>query len=176
MLNFDFVEKALGIVSAPHLLYDSSRKMFLVLYSINRPNFIVWLPLILEILVNMCIAIVCFPGCDVINIKINLIFLIKLFFTWPKSQDKNLNIFRMKRAFKMKWKVFFGIFHNFSHFPHFVKLVLDLSMCLLRCLFSWNILEVWNIWSRLKPFHLNFRVRLQNQHLHYLLEAWIFCV
>ena len=28
--------------------------------------------------------------------------LTKLVFTWPKSQDKNLNILRMKRAFKMK--------------------------------------------------------------------------
>ena len=29
---------------------------------------------------RMCIAIVCFPGCDVINFEINLIFLINLFF------------------------------------------------------------------------------------------------
>ena len=34
MLNFDFLEKGLGIVSPPHLLYDFSRKMYLKLYSI----------------------------------------------------------------------------------------------------------------------------------------------
>ena len=34
-------------------------KMFFKLYSINWPSFIVWLPLLLEILGNMCIAIVC---------------------------------------------------------------------------------------------------------------------
>ena len=44
----------------------------------------------------MCIAIVCFPGCDVMNFEINLIFLIKPFSALPKSQDKNLNILRKK--------------------------------------------------------------------------------
>ena len=55
-------------------------------FNINWPNSIVWLlllleilgnmlPLLLEILGNICIY---FPGCDVINFEINLIFLIKL--------------------------------------------------------------------------------------------------
>ena len=52
-LNFDFLEKGLGIVSPPYFVYDFSRKMFLMLYSINWPNFIVWLPLLLEILGNI---------------------------------------------------------------------------------------------------------------------------
>ena len=34
MLNFDFLEKVLGIVSPPHFVYDFSRKMFLF-YSIT---------------------------------------------------------------------------------------------------------------------------------------------
>ena len=59
ILNFDFLEKDLGIVSPPHFVYDFSTKMFLMLCSINWPNFIVWLPLLLEILGNTCIAIVC---------------------------------------------------------------------------------------------------------------------
>ena len=59
MLNFDFLDKGLGIVSAAHFVYDFSTKMFLMLYSINWPNFIAWLPLLLEILGNMYIAIVC---------------------------------------------------------------------------------------------------------------------
>ena len=33
MLNFDFLEKGLGIVSSPHFVYDFSGKMFLMLYS-----------------------------------------------------------------------------------------------------------------------------------------------
>ena len=57
MLDFDFLKKGLGIVSSPHFVYDLSRKMFLKLYSINWPNFIAWLSLIPEILVNMRITI-----------------------------------------------------------------------------------------------------------------------
>ena len=59
MLNFEFLEKDLGIVSLPHFVYGFSRKMFFMLYSINSPNFIDWLPLLYEISVNMCIAIIC---------------------------------------------------------------------------------------------------------------------
>ena len=51
--------------------------MFLMLYSINWPNFIGWLPLLLNMLVNMSIVIICFPGRDVINFGITIIFLIK---------------------------------------------------------------------------------------------------
>ena len=40
MLNFNLLEKDLGIVSLPYFVYDFSRKMFLMLYSINWPNFI----------------------------------------------------------------------------------------------------------------------------------------
>ena len=34
MLNFDFLEKILEIVSPPYFVYDFSRKMLLMLYSI----------------------------------------------------------------------------------------------------------------------------------------------
>ena len=37
----------------------NARKMFLILYSTNWPNFISWLNLLLDILVNMNIAFVC---------------------------------------------------------------------------------------------------------------------
>ena len=68
------------IASPAHFVYDFSTKVFLMLYSINSPNFIAWLPLLLEILDNMCIAIVCYPGCDVMYFEINLIFPIEPFF------------------------------------------------------------------------------------------------
>ena len=35
MLNFDFLDKGLGIVSPAHFVYDFPTKMFLMLYSIN---------------------------------------------------------------------------------------------------------------------------------------------
>ena len=59
MLNFDFLDKGLGILSPAHFVYDFSTKMFPMLYSINWPNFIAWLHLLLEIFGNMRIAIVC---------------------------------------------------------------------------------------------------------------------
>ena len=59
MLNFGFLEKGLEKVSPPQNVYHFSRKMILMLYDINWPNFIVRLPLLLEILSNMCIAFVC---------------------------------------------------------------------------------------------------------------------
>ena len=35
MLDFDFLEKDLGIVSPSYFVYDFSRKMFQISYSIN---------------------------------------------------------------------------------------------------------------------------------------------
>ena len=83
MVNFCFSQKGLRLVFLSHFEYGFSRKMFLVLHSINWPNFIVGLPL------HMCIRIVCYPGCDVIKFQINLIFLIKLFqYMTKKSRQK----------------------------------------------------------------------------------------
>ena len=59
VLNFGFLDEDLGKVSDAHFVYDFSTKMFLMLYSINWPNFIAWLLLLLEILCNMFIAILC---------------------------------------------------------------------------------------------------------------------
>ena len=35
MLSFDFLGKSLGIVSPSHFVYTFSRKMFLILHSVN---------------------------------------------------------------------------------------------------------------------------------------------
>ena len=94
--------------------------MFLMLYSIDWPNFIVWLPLLLEILGNICIAIVCFPGCDVINFEISLIFLIKPFFYMTKYSRQNLNILKTKKAFQVK-KAFFIIFKGKSFAKNYLR-------------------------------------------------------
>ena len=58
MLNFNFSEKGLELVSPPHLEYGFSRELFHKLRSVNWPIFIVWLHLLLEILGNMGTAIV----------------------------------------------------------------------------------------------------------------------
>ena len=92
-LAFTFFKKTrrgLELVSLPHFLDDFWRymiyniwffyeKIFLTLYSINRPIFIDWLPLSFEILDNMfIIIIICCSACDVINVEIKLSFLINL--------------------------------------------------------------------------------------------------
>ena len=93
--QFWFVrKKSLGIISPPHFAYDLSRKMLLWLYSINWLNFIVWLPLLLEILG----AIICQQCCVVINFKIKLVFLIKQFFYMTKKSRKILKYFEYKKS------------------------------------------------------------------------------
>ena len=42
MLNFDILEEGLGIVSPPHFVYDFSRKMFFMLYSIKGTLMQIW--------------------------------------------------------------------------------------------------------------------------------------
>ena len=63
---FDFIKsffqktkRVLDLVFLSYFLYGFWRNIFLTTCSINWPNFITWLPLILEILGNMCIAIIC---------------------------------------------------------------------------------------------------------------------
>ena len=102
------------MASPPYFIFDFSRKVFLMLHSINWSNLIVWLPLLHEILDNMCIAILCFPDCDVINFEIKRSFQWSRFSAWPKSKDKNLNILRTKRDFKEKQKAFFILFNSFE--------------------------------------------------------------
>ena len=110
MLNFDFLEKGLGIVAPPYFVYNFSRKMFLMLYSINWPNAIVWWPLLFEILDTMCIAIVCFPGCDILNFEINPIFLIKPFYYLTKMLRQKFKYLENKKSF---WGEIKSNFHHF---------------------------------------------------------------
>ena len=89
MLNFDFSEMGLGMFSP-----EKCFSCYILLTEFH------WL-----ITFTSYIAIVCFPGCDVINFEIKLkfwIFEISCFSTWPKIQGKYFNILRTKRTFKMK--------------------------------------------------------------------------
>ena len=104
-LNFDLLEMGLGIVSPAHFENVSC----LMLSSMNWPNSIVWLFLFIMILGNMCIPIVYFGDCEIMDFEINLVFLIKPFFyLTKKSRERKesrlcwvLIILRTKRAFKM---------------------------------------------------------------------------
>ena len=55
---FIWQKKGLALVSPPDFVHDFSRKILIILYSMNWPNFIFWLPLLLEIFGNMCFQFV----------------------------------------------------------------------------------------------------------------------
>ena len=67
--------------------------------SIIWPSFIVWLALLFDILVNMCIVIVCKPGCDVIGFEISLIFLIKQFSYMTKKSRQKIKYLENVKSF-----------------------------------------------------------------------------
>ena len=94
MLNFDFLEKGQGTVSPPYFVYGVSRKLCLMLYSIKFH-----FPLLLDELGNMCIAIVCFPGFNVISFEINPIFLIKLLLYMTQKSRQKFKYFENKKSF-----------------------------------------------------------------------------
>ena len=49
---------------------------------------------------NMYIAIVCYPGYDVINLKINLTFLIKPFFYMTKKSRQKFKYLENEKSFQ----------------------------------------------------------------------------
>ena len=73
MLNFDFFEKSLRLFSPPHFVYDSSRKIFLMIYYFNWSYWIAWLPLFIVIL-GIMFVFICFAVYDVITLKVTLAF------------------------------------------------------------------------------------------------------
>ena len=115
MINFDFLEKSPG--------------MSLIWYSMNLSNLMVWLPLLLEILGNTCIAIVRFPGCKDINFEIKVsnqpAFLLDL----KQDKKKTKILITWERKELLSW--------NNKHFPWFLngfqfpKIVADLRVRLL---------------------------------------------
>ena len=85
------------------------KKMFLMICSINWPNSIDWLPFLLEILFNMCIAIVCWLAGDVIDFEINLIFLIRPFSYTTKKSRRKLKYLENEKSFYGEIKSIFHI-------------------------------------------------------------------
>ena len=69
----------------------------------------------------MYIVVVGLPRSDVINVEINLAFLISRFYSWPKSKDKHLNILRKKIAEIGERKGIFIIFKDLSVGKNYLK-------------------------------------------------------
>ena len=104
------LKRGLELVFLPQFLLNFWRKIFVLLYFINWPNFIVWLLLLCEIFDNMCLAIVCKPSCDAMNFEVNLILLIKSFFLHDQNVVTKTKI-SSERKELLRWnkKAFFII-------------------------------------------------------------------
>ena len=112
IFNFDFPDKGLGLVYPPYFVYDFSRIMFLMLYSSNWSNSIVWLLLLLEILDNV---ITMYYNCLLtrlwrLKLEINLIFQIKPFCYMTKKSRQKLKYLENEKSF---WGEIKSIFHHF---------------------------------------------------------------
>ena len=77
-------------------------KYFCYILLTKLTDFIVWLPLLLEIPGNTYIVIVYFLICDVINLIINPIFLIKPFSYMTKKLEQNLKCLKKEKSFYSK--------------------------------------------------------------------------
>ena len=99
MLNFNFLEKGLGMFSPPHFVYGFSSKIFPILYSINWTHFIVWFHLLFEILSSIFIANIYFLDLDVIKFEFNLLFVIKPFFYMTKNLQRKFEYLEEEKSF-----------------------------------------------------------------------------
>ena len=100
MLTLNFPEKGQGLVFPIRSVYDFSRKMFLMLYSIND-----------QISLSYCLYFSRYWTICVLQLSVNQPVTSKnskftlpssRFATRPKIQDKNVNIFRTKKASEVK--------------------------------------------------------------------------
>ena len=87
-----------------------SKKNISQVYSINWPHFIVWLPLLLDVLGNMDIVIIFCLVFEVIIFEINRRFLIKPLFCITKKSGQKCKYLKDEKSFPNKLK---SIFHHF---------------------------------------------------------------
>ena len=86
------------------------KKNFSYVIFYNLTKFIVSLLLFLDILGYMCVLVICFLVCDVINFEVNHIFLFKLFFCITKIVRTKFKNFKNEKSFDGDIK---NIFHYF---------------------------------------------------------------
>ena len=97
--QFQFLQKSLRLATPSSFVYDFSMKILLFLFSVNWENFIVWFPLLLEILSNMCIVIISCLVSDFRNYKIKQSFIIKPFFYIIKKLSRKCKYLKNEKSF-----------------------------------------------------------------------------
>ena len=98
-LNFHFLKKESETSISTTFFAWFFKQLFLVLYSINWPDFIVWLLLLFDITCNMFIVIVCYPVCDITNFEIYLNFITKPFSYTTKKSEQILKYLKNEKSF-----------------------------------------------------------------------------
>ena len=91
-------KRGLLLVSLPHFLHDFWIKILLTLYSINSPISVTLLPLVPEILGNICSVIIFSQPVTSWILKLTLVVSSSRLPTWPKIQNKRSNILRLKNS------------------------------------------------------------------------------
>ena len=112
MLNLDFLQMGLELASPPYFAYNFSRKVFCILYSINWPNFVVWLPLHFRYWGICVLQLFISKALTSKMLKFTWTFQSGRFSTWPKNQDKIYISWKQKEL--LRWNK--NIFHYFSKF------------------------------------------------------------
>ena len=144
--------------------------MFLMLYSVNWPHFVAWLSLLLEMLGKLCIAIVCFPGCDVIRFEINLIFLIKSFYYTTKKSRQRFEYLENEKGFQGDIKSIF--YQVFSCQKLSKKCAFNVDVCFTWIIAFWIILRNFTIERKLYRY-TNADLKIcQYLYLHMKIICW----
>ena len=111
MRNSDFLEKGLGIVSSLVLCMIFQEKCFsyyiLLTDQISLSDYLYFL----KYWAMSVLRLFCFPGCDVINFEINLIFLIKPFFYVTIKSRQRFTYLENEKSF---WDQIRSTFHHFE--------------------------------------------------------------
>ena len=110
-LFFSFLKRRFWSSLSAWFLHNFWWKVFLALYSINWPNLIFWLPLLLELLGNMLIVDICYPVCDSINFEINLSLFIKILSCMKKKAGQKFKYSENEKGFQYEIK---SIFHHLN--------------------------------------------------------------
>ena len=91
------IKKRSGTSLSGSFSHDFLRKIFILLFFITWPSFIAWMSLRREILGNN-VYYNCWPGCEGINFKINLTFLIKPFFLHAQAVETKIKYLENEKS------------------------------------------------------------------------------
>ena len=145
MFNCNLSENGRGLVSPPHFSWKLFSWYILLTDHISLSDCLYfsryWAICALQLFVKF---------------DINLTFVIKSLATWPKSQDKNLNIMRTERVFVVKK----GVFRHFQMAFSCQKLPLTWE-CVFKVTFGFTII-------RLKYNNTNFKMFSTKAFVKYL--------